>query len=264
MDNCRNDADDVREKASGEKLYNRDELETIVESRLARERRNTESFRNIREIIAALRKNGKLKANSNAEIAEKLTELIGNKAEPDTSEPALTDNSDILPDRNVNNPDENNNQEEQKASEPKAYSINDSGIAEENKYDNELNAKTSGSEIKSELTEFTGKYGEDKLRKLIDDKAFKTFCYGKSGSLSSLYESYMSFLTALSESEDAKRYRAAEAGLASTGFSGSAADFYDYGKLLTDNQKKIAKSAGMSAKQYAELLAQIPTKNLSK
>jgi len=32
--------------------------------------------------------------------------------------------------------------------------------------------------------------------------------------------------------------------------------------LLSDNQKRIAKAAGMSYRQYSELLSQIPTKRL--
>ncbi len=232
-------ASDGNIKDSEEKLYSQKELEKIVEQRLIRERKNTESFRDIREIIAELKRRGDIEAGSNAQIASKLGSLLEaaqNKTPEEQSE-------EVPP---VAAPDS-----DKKTSEPTLTAEVPRSLPEEEKGTNEF-------------FEFIEKFGEEKLKKLMNDRTFSAFSIGKSGSLASIYENYIDFLSALSDSNDARKYRAAEAGLASTGFSKKASGAVDYGSALTENQKSLARSAGMSYKQYSELLSQIPNKKLKK
>lgn len=111
-----------------------------------------------------------------------------------------------------------------------------------------------------EIGEFIAKYGEDRLLSVFCDEAFRKFCFGKSGSPVELYEQYLGFLTALRAGDEVRFARAAESRLASTGFSGSSSSAVDYGSLLSESQKQLAQTAGLSYRRYAELLGQIPAK----
>lgn len=111
-----------------------------------------------------------------------------------------------------------------------------------------------------EIEEFIAKYGEDRLLSVFCDEAFRKFCFGKSGSPAELYEQYLGFLTALRAGDEVRFARAAESRLASTGFSGSSSSAVDYGSLLSESQKQLAQTAGLSYRRYAELLGQIPAK----
>lgn len=232
---------DVKINDSEEKLYTQKELEKIVEQRLIRERKNAESFRDIRDLLGELRKRGDIKEGSNAQIASSLAKLLSESKEAkEHSENKDKSASDIpLPEG------------EKDVAFPKFSEV----------AHNDLPEKSDGA---NEFYRFLEKFGENELKNAMHDRAFTAFSAGKEGSLTSLYQSYLDFLSALTESRDARKYRAAEASLASTGFSGRASGEVDYGSLLTENQKKLAKGAGMSYRQYSELLSQIPTKKLKK
>lgn len=232
---------DVKINDSEEKLYTQKELEKIVEQRLIRERKNAESFREIRDLLGELRKRGDIKEGSNAQIACSLAKLLhkDEEAKEDSKTEENSASPDTLPE-SVKNADFPRFSEVVQKDTPEVSNSAD------------------------EFYRFIEKFGENELKAAMNDKAFTAFSAGKEGSLSSLYEGYLDFLSALSESRDARKYRAAEASLASTGFSKRASGEVDYGSLLTENQKKLAKGAGMSYRQYSELLSQIPTKKLKK
>ncbi len=231
---------------SNEKLFTKDEMESIIEKRLSRERKNDKNMKKIREFLSNIRKNEEFKDLSNAELAEKISLVLEKTAElpedegiPDT--PAASE----------------------KDAEPKNEVPEKKDKYKEEKPDFPTDTNVPGSR-RLEIFEFIEKYGKNELENLIADRAFPEFCKGKTGDLVSLFEDYRSFLTALTESGPDKKHKKAQAGLASTGFSGYSSGGADYSEMLTDNQKRIASAAGMSAKQYYELLSQIPTKNLNK
>lgn len=230
---------DVKINNSEEKLYTQKELEKIVEQRLIRERKNAESFRDVREVIAELRKRGDIKESSNTQIATSLARLLhkSEEAHENSEDKEKTESPDTVPDSDKDAAFPKFSEAAQKDSPEKSKSAN-------------------------EFLDFIEKFGEKHLKGVMNDSAFANFASGKTGSLTSLYASYLDFLSALSESDDARKYRAAEASLASTGFSKRASGDVDYGSLLTESQKRLAKGAGMSYRQYSELLSQIPTKKL--
>lgn len=230
---------EISENPEKEKLFTKEELETIVEQRLSRERKNNESLMRIRELFAVLRKKDAFKKLSNAALAQKILEL----AEP---KEVVTDDNNEKPDSVLpeDSPDKNAH-------------IADTQNGEKEAFDHMVEKR------KDELLRFLQKYDEQKLESALGDSSFRSFSRGRRGDLLTLYEDYLGFLSELSESPEAKRYRAAQRQLCSTGFSEGASCAADYGSMLSENQRRIAKAAGMSFKQYAQLLSQIPSKKLN-
>lgn len=224
-----------RKNLSDEKLYTSEELENIVETRLKRERKNNDCLIKVRDALSTIRKEDAFKNLSNTQIAQKLSELAVSISEDKTPVRKET-GSDAVPDAQMT---DNKDEAEEKDSTEKEKRVR-------------------------ELSEFIALYGEEKLRELMEDKIFKSFCKRREGDLLTLYEDYCIFLSGMENAKNAAHAKAAQRGLASTGFSGYAAGTPDYASLLTENQKKVAASAGMSYKQYSEFLSQIPTKKLGK
>ena len=233
-----------QKKSSDEKLYTQAELENIVEARLSRERKNNESLVRVRETLNTIRKKDAFKNLSNAALSERLSQLAAGFSADET--PAIVPEKEKMPPAT---PDAAENAENGRADDKAEMTAKDSD-GNENRND--------------ELSEFIELYGEERFDELMKDKTFKSFCRNRGGDLLSLYEDYVLFLDRLDHAGSAKRTKAAQRGLASTGFSGYAAGSTDYAGILTENQKRIAQTAGMSYKQYAELLSQIPTKKVGK
>ncbi|MBE6571217.1 MAG: hypothetical protein E7656_03080 [Ruminococcaceae bacterium] len=227
-----------------QRLFTREQLEKIVEQRILRERKNFEHLEKVRGVLSQLRKKELFKNTSNASIAQTLEELVSEREDAKNTA-LLQADAAATPDNAADAVTEQAN----------------ANVAE-----NESTMQVPTQKVqdgrKKELSDFLAAYGEEKLTDILSDPAFRSFSRGRYGDILSIYEEYCGFLSQLSESPEAKRYRAAQRELASTGFSGGASCATDYGSLLSDNQKRIAKAAGMSYRQYSELLSQIPTKRL--
>lgn len=245
-----------KEKNQSEKLFTKKELEAIVEQRLKRERKNSEDFSEIREILLEMRKDEPYRSLSNAEVADKLKQLFI-KTDADKTE-KTEEISDADPDAEEKNTAISDI--ETKEHNAQAENGND-GMPDTKEMPEKYDAETERRQ--KEVERFLAEYDEKTFVSAMNDKAFRAFCIGKDGDILALYNSYRAFVAALAESPEFKKYRAARAGLASTGFSGSASSAVDYGSMLTPNQKQLAKSVGMSYKQYAELISQIPSKKLN-
>ncbi len=233
------------EKPEAVKLFTREELEKIVEQRLLRERKNNESLTKIRDTLSLLRQKEAFKKLSNASLADKLSELADSVSDAEEKTDCALESQQVPPDACC----------EKSAKGGNAYAAEPVIREKEAFYD-------AAERRKRELSDFLARYGEERLEEALSDDAFRFFSRGKRGDILSLYEDYLGFLDGLSSSPEMKRYRAAQRELASTGFSGGASCAVDYGSMLSDNQRRIAKAAGMSFRQYAELLSQIPSKKL--
>lgn len=259
------------EKEIEEKLYTQKELEEILSHRLARERKNTESLQYIRDALSDFRKEEPYKSLSNAKLAEIVIDMAKKNVACDkvarnayeTAEE--NDTATFVPEETEPScsAEYNGEQPENAQIAEPSFDCDDKraplcathSLSEQN--------DDGQKEKMNEISEFLIRFGEKSLNEAINDKAFSAFCSGKRGSLCQLYESYNAFLAALSQSPQVKKYRELKNGFASTGFSGNSSPVIDYGSLLTENQRQIASASGMSYRQYAELLAQIPTKKLN-
>ncbi len=236
---------DTKEKSlSDERSYTKKQLESIIEKRLKREREASGDIIAARNALSAIRKEKAFKDLSSRELAKKLAEIAGGLSDDNTQTQRAMP-SPAHPDAT------------EKETANASFAEPPSEIMDEG-YDPEKAKR------EDEIREFISLYGEEKLKELTTDRSFKSFCRKREGDLTSLYEDYFIFLEGLKNTRSQKSARAAQRGIASTGFSGYAAGTPDYASLLTENQKQIAEDAGMSYKQYATLLSQIPTKKLGK
>ncbi len=261
------------EKYSDKNTFTRDETEAIVEARLARERRNNESLIPVRELIARLRRTEPYRSLSTAALSELILKALGQTVkdtepspppradgtadgEPEASDEALTETPPEIPEQA---PTEEALPEKPsfERAEPRIDDAEKAKTVENAESEEQARARR-----KEDIRRFLAEFGEETLLSALRDDAFRTFCVGKSGDLCTLYRGYIAFLSALTESQNARLCRAAERQLASTGFSNIASGAPDYGALLTENQKSIAKASGMSYRDYAAFLEQIPKKRL--
>lgn len=261
------------EKYSDKHTFTRDETEAIVEARLARERRNNESLIPVRELIARLRRAEPYRSLSTAALSELILKVLGQTVkdtepsppsradgtadgEPEASDEALTETPPEIPEQA---PTEETLPEKTsfERAEPRIDDAEKAKTVENAESEEQARARR-----KEDIRRFLAEFGEETLLSALRDDAFRTFCVGKSGDLCTLYRGYLAFLSALTESQNARLCRAAERQLASTGFSNIASGAPDYGALLTENQKSIAKASGMSYRDYAAFLEQIPKKRL--
>ena len=261
------------EKYSDKNTFTRDETEAIVEARLARERRNNESLIPVRELIARLRRAEPYRSLSTAALSELILKVLGQTVkdtepslppradgtadgEPEASDEALTETPPEIPEQA---PTEEALPEKPsfERAEPRIDDAEKAKTVENAESEEQARARR-----KEDIRRFLAEFGEETLLSALRDDAFRTFCVGKSGDLCTLYRGYLAFLSALTESQNARLCRAAERQLASTGFSNIASGAPDYGTLLTENQKSIAKASGMSYRDYAAFLEQIPKKRL--
>ena len=261
------------EKYSDKNTFTRDETEAIVEARLARERRNNESLIPVRELLARLRKLEPYRSLSTAALSELILKVLGQTVkdtepspppradgtadgEPEASDEALTETSPEISEQALT---------EEVLPEKTSFERAEPRIDDAEKAKTVENAESeeqARARRKEDIRRFLAEFGEETLLSALRDDAFRTFCVGKSGDLCTLYRGYLAFLSALTESQNARLCRAAERQLASTGFSNIASGAPDYGALLTENQKSIAKASGMSYRDYAAFLEQIPKKRL--
>lgn len=127
-----------------------------------------------------------------------------------------------------------------------------------------------------ELYELCSKHPELDAASLLESDEFISYCTGRSGTLLELYEGFTSLLSAFESfnrsrlsgfsrnatditHEASGNYRHAMKALSSTGFSRlSANESSDYSGLLSPSQRDIARRAGISYREYAQLLADIP------
>ena len=226
------------ETEEGEKLFTRKELESIVEYRLSRDRKNTESLNKIRGLVSGLRKNDVFKNLSNAQMAGKLA-MIAEQMES-------------------NGVDEKEIPEAFSKDGTKIPDAEDAVTPTGEKEATENTQKT----VESELQRFLERFDSERLFEVLGDGAFRTFLRGRRGDLLNIYEDYLGFLSEMGKASEEKRRRDAQRQLCSTGFSEGASCATDYGSMLSENQRRIAKAAGMSYRQYSELLCQIPSKKL--
>ena len=229
---------------SDERSYTKKQLESIIEKRLKREREAGGAIIAARNALSAIRKEKAFRDLSNRELAKKLAALADGLSDDNTRTHSAKP-SPTHPDASEKDKD-------------------DASYAELSTEKTEEAIDPEKKEREDEIREFISLYGEEKLKELTTDRSFKSFCRNRVGDLTSLYEDYFIFLEGLKNTRKSNSTRAAQRGIASTGFSGYAAGTPDYASLLTENQKQIAQEAGMSYKQYATLLSQIPTKKLGK
>jgi len=107
----------------------------------------------------------------------------------------------------------------------------------------------------SDIASLTEEFPNVRIEEILGDKAFLEFAkHSKGNSLADCYSGYLSFLKTLPA-----KLRRSDGKASSTAFGAQGNAFgADYSQSLKKQQMDIAKSAGMSYREYCELMSSIP------
>ena len=123
-------------------------------------------------------------------------------------------------------------------------------------------------DVFGKLYELIGQFPACDVPRDVASKAFRLFAAGKRGDVADIYGDYLAFRKAAEgEAGTAEKHTEPSAESAGedvsprgySGFTGGTAA-PDYGAGLTARQMQIARSSGMSCREYAELLNSIPSR----
>ena len=207
-----------------EKSFTAEEVNKIVEERLSRERKQSGSLSALKELLKGLKAEGKLKGESLSELASELMAILGEKAESDVSKAPETEG-------------------EAPVAESEASEIEGDPIVEK---------------FEREQAELKEAFPELDITALLNNDAFCDFykAYVKEFADATLLEVYGGFMKAKSAEENVRL----STSLKRTPSSQRAADNTE--ASLTPTQRAIASKAGMSYREYAKLLEEIPKRKI--
>lgn len=219
-----------------EKVFTQNRLEEIIRERLGRERKNNEDLSAVKNLLKEVSDKGIIKGTSYSEMAKSLVEKLSGyadrheeKCENDVCVRGEETDTPVAADAGGNNHIENRAENTVKSDDEK-----------------EMFIKT--------LSEIKAKYPTADT--LLSGDNFRKFAKGRSGSISEIFDDYYDFVTSF-ESAEQNGENESHASLASTAFS-AGSGVSDEGTSLTKQQMEIAKSAGMSYREYSRLLESIP------
>ena len=214
-----------------EKNFTAEEVNKIVEERLSRERKQSGSLSALKELLKGLKAEGKLKGESLSELASELMAILGEKAESDVSKAPETEGE--APVAEGKSP----------VAESEASEIEGDPIVEK---------------FEREQAELKEAFPELDITALLNNDAFCDFykAYVKEFADATLLEVYGGFMKAKSAEENLRL----STSLKRTPSSQRAADNTE--ASLTPTQRAIASKAGMSYREYAKLLEEIPKRKI--
>ena len=240
---------------SKKRLFTQRELEKHINARLMRERKKNGGLEALRKMIDELIAGGKIDADSYAEAGQRLAQLLAeNRKEEDPGNVAA---EKIIGGGNMDS-GEKNAKAEAKTPYDERMSFRDGVIADMPEYDPE-DIDTGIRD--SEYGEFSEDIPEADLHKEDNTEngdigiKLAQLCSG----LAELLEKTVSGNSVQKREINTASDIAERRAVSSTGFSSrSASDSFSAGFELTPMQRDIARRAGISYKEYAGLLREIP------
>ncbi len=225
-----------------EKMFTQSQLEEIISKRLERERKIGESLHEVKKVLLDAKNEGLIKGTSFAEMARELMQITRQGEElknDDTAEEKNPKPCDITPSfaeegGNVNTPEAVENNTKQERVEGDFF---------------------------SELKAIKQKHKSTDAEQLMAGDLFEKFAKGRSGRASEIFDDFILFMQGLGFSghEENKAEQSIIDPYSSTAFSGFSDTESTYSGL-TKQQMEMAKSAGLSYREYASILAGIPQK----
>lgn len=227
-------SENINEAENQQKMFTQSQLDEILAERLARERKINENLASVKQLLKTMSQRGLVKNGSYAEMAkeiisklegasERKEQMSGQKAEPlQDAAHATSATADA---------------------DGKPY-------AQDNFYGG--NDECERESFCQTLSKIKSKYPEKTVEKMLSGNMFECFARGKKGSPEEIFDDYYEFYTAMSQEPSEKE----SADFASTAFSSHSGTVS--GTNLTKQQMEIAKSAGMSYREYSDLLESIP------
>lgn len=267
----------IENKDKDQKLFTQAQLENLLCERMKRERKNARSLNSLKTVLKQLKSNGILDSGSYSDMADELCRRLGSLMQKEG------ERQNDTPDEQADNTDKNvfsaegggavlnvqprntGENAENTVYAPGAENRENETCAEKEQDAAAASAGQNAGETSvsiSDLFELKERCPNADVGKIFTDKAFFEFSKGRSGSLCERYLGYLGFMSLLPGRESVQNDRSDYSGAASTAFSSDGKAYaHDYSERLTRRQMDIAKNAGMSYREYGELLDSIPSKN---
>lgn len=226
---------DIQNEEKRERMFTQKELEEKISERLGRERRINESLASVKKLLKSFSQKGLVSSVSYADMAKELIEkLKGADSGAEHKEDALVQKADV-PCANTDAVADADGRMNVKA--------NDGNYDED---------REKGEDFVKVLSRIKAKYPDGEAEKMLTGDSFERFARGRSGSIEEIFDDYYEFVSCIS----GKSENTQSANLSSTAFSSHSGYVSPSG--LTEQQMEIAKSAGMSYREYSDLLESIP------
>lgn len=267
----------IENKDKAQKLFTQAQLENLLCERMKRERKNARSLNSLKTVLKQLRSNGILDSDSYSDMADELCRRLGSLTQKeDERQNGTSDEQSKNTDKNVQSvkcddavlnvqPQNTGENAENTIYAPGAENRENEACAEKEQDAATVAVGQNAGETSvsiSDLFELKERCPNADVGKIFTDKAFFEFSKGRSGSLCERYLGYLGFMSLVSGRESVQNDRSDYSGAASTAFSSDGKAYaHDYSERLTRRQMDIAKNAGMSYREYGELLDSIPSKN---
>lgn len=239
------EGDYIKEQnTDGERMFSQSELEEIISERLSRERKKNESLSSVKALLKSVAEKGLIKGSSYADMAKELAERLKEKDENTGTRNTLQTSEETAKEEDVS-----------LVADKERETVLSDGEKEITS-GKEENADTPEN-FMSVLSDVKNKYGKEEIGKLFAGDLFERFAKGRNGNTREVIDEFLYFVNSVGQGENgSESYHGT---LASTAFSadssGTAADV-----TLTKQQMEMAKSAGMSYREYAHLLGTVPMK----
>lgn len=246
-----------------EKMFTQSQLEEIISERLSRERKVNESLSSVKTLLKSAADKGLIKGNSYAEMAKELVEKLKSAPSENAVQEALL-NTQEVPDENTDDISAQEGAKELSDNGKEDFADADAKVKTdaENTSGNTDDCAENNGEDKDEgfislLCDIKSRYPKGEVEKLFTGDLFERFAKGRSGNIREIVDDYFSFISSFSTKNDEKDKGEGYSSFASTAFS-SQSGAVTGAANLTKQQMEIAKSAGMSYREYANLLESVP------
>ena len=245
-----------------EKLFTQKELEDILSERLKRERKTTKSLTDVKKFLKLAVEKGLVNGNSYCEMAEDLCKKLDTSYKNEPEETFCEQTGDCTDDANANEIlEEGIRNAQENAPCTDEQSDASATIVEDEKSDAQKFAQT--------LSEIRESFSDENIGALLSGGLFENFAKGRQGNVIEVFGDFCSFMRTINNNQnkevlsyDEKNKENSdddfEDELCSTAFSSHSSNATSYQDGLTKQQMDIAKSAGMSYREYANLLESIP------
>ena len=221
-------------KETEEKMFTQSQLEEHIRERIQRERKVNDSLLSVKKLLKNACEKGLINGKSYDEMAKDLARRLSEKQE-NGGEEAIPEGeethtvADVGGKNNVSTTD---------------------GITEGAN-------KEKDTSFFGVLSEIKAKYPKGEVERLLSGEGFERFAKGRVGSPGEIFDDYYSFMSVIFEDSGNDKEQSNHSELCSTAFS-SQSGMTGVGDNLTKQQMEIAKSAGMSYREYAMLLESVP------
>ena len=253
--------DAVNTENEKEKMFTQEKLDEIIAERLSRERKVNEALNSVKTLLKSAAEKGYIKGTSYAEMAKELAEKLRRGSEEcekaEAQENAGAGETETVPQNECQDDmalltaicEDNSEDAAQEEKEDVREELTDVESVKEER-------KETDNSFTAVLSDLKSRYPKEKVEKLLTGDLFERFAKGRSGSMREIADDFFSFISSVNADGEGDDKPSEYSSFTSTAFSSMSGTPSDV--ALTKQQMEIAKSAGMSYREYANLLSSVP------